>query len=93
MINDYLPSGLELIRGDSRYRSNYFCSGSGQRVRLSSYFYDDKADRNNTKILTYYARVVSPGEFTADNATVQSARSPEILAASGRERVTVSPRE
>lgn len=90
IINDYLPSGLELLKGNRRYYSNYFCSGKGQRVRLSSYFYDDEKDYNNTSTLTYYARVVSPGEFTADNATVQSTRSTDILAASGREKVTVT---
>ena len=90
VINDYLPSGLELLKGDGRYRSDYYCSGSGQRVRLSCRFYDNKADIYNNRTFTYYARVVNPGEFTADNATIQSSRSPEILAATGRERITVT---
>ena len=83
VINDYLPSGLAPIDN-----SNYGTRGAwsnGQQVYLYPY-----PGANNQWSGYYYARVVNPGTFTADNATIQNCRSTDILAATGRTQITIN---
>ncbi len=86
VITDYLPSGLTPILNGRRDTGSFmFYYGGGQQVRLYAY-----PDKNNKDTCSYYARVTSPGNFTADSAVIQNTHSTNIIAATGKDNVVIS---
>lgn len=85
IINDYLPSGLEFFKSGS-----WYVSGSGQRVNISNYFYNDELSQGGSATISYYARVVSAGEYTADRAVISDASSHTAIAATERGGVKIT---
>ncbi|MCX8130500.1 MAG: Ig-like domain-containing protein [Clostridia bacterium] len=72
-ITDVLPAGFRFVEGDPFDDKKWYPSGvTGQKVVFSYYY-----GKNNTnfsakeKYITYYARAVCPGTFTADNALIK----------------------
>ncbi len=66
-ITDMLPAGLRFVKiVDSSNRDWFLDEVSGQKVAFG-YSYSKKT----TQSITYYARAVSPGSFTADNAFIK----------------------
>ncbi len=79
-ITDYLPSGLKPIDSPALMGVNdddYYCyyNIDGQKVT----FYVYKNDDGDYRDLTYYARVVSPGTYTADGTIIQSMSSKDSI--------------
>ena len=89
-VTDVLPSGLRLVsdvRGPDYYYSyTYPYRKNGQEIYFSWY----KDEYSSSKTITYYARVVNPGEFYADPAKVQSYYDPSIANISKSNSVTIS---
>ncbi|MCL2392682.1 MAG: Ig-like domain-containing protein [Oscillospiraceae bacterium] len=75
MITDFLPSGLVFVQDSARsqeqsgmYRSRAWATSEGQRVM----FFDHNSRFNQVRTYFYYARVINPGEFTAEGTVVQN---------------------
>ncbi len=78
-ITDYLPSGLKPIDnphkiGVEKGTQLWFRNIDGQKVT----FYAWKNTKNKEPF-TYYARVISPGTYTADAPIMQSTASTEVI--------------
>jgi hypothetical protein len=76
-VTDILPSGLKAVtepyrRGIRDDKVTYPYSVAGQRVSFCVY------KPNGTVV--YYARVIAPGSYTAEPATVQNLRAQEVVA-------------
>jgi hypothetical protein len=80
-VTDYLPSGLRIVSHPySRilydYNKNehiwYPHQIEGQKISFCVY-------KNQSKSITYYARVVSPGQYTASTPIIQSLQSVDSL--------------
>ncbi len=73
-ITDVLPCGLRYVEGrpyvDTRY---YPDEVNGQKVVFGIYY--SKNSHEMLKDVVYFARAVSPGEFTADNAVIKHTTS------------------
>jgi len=77
-ITDFLPAGLAHVPNSQRFGPRSWdgwtwTTAAGQAVT----FFDHNSRFNNTRTYHYYARVISPGTFTAEGVMVQN------LAASG----------
>ncbi len=70
-VTDVLPSGLRYINPYQYTEGIYFGEPEGQRVKLGCY-YDGTKDVETIK---YRARVVAPGEYTADHALIKHSES------------------
>jgi len=81
-ITDYLPSGLK------PYRSAW--NSDGQKITF--YVYSSPYWRSNPYI-EYYARVISPGVYTAQGTVIQSLTSRDIINTSKTVTVTVETDE
>jgi len=86
-VNDYLPSGLKVVtslfsRTLESKDISYPYSVDGQKVSFCVY-------KDSLKPIRYYARVVSPGQFRAENAIIQSMVSPSIFNLSDQTSVTI----
>ncbi|MCL2349909.1 MAG: hypothetical protein FWC67_00365, partial [Defluviitaleaceae bacterium] len=74
VITDYLPAGLAFVPWSARFRTPQGTSGwrhaavDGRRIM----FFDHNNRFNNTRTYYYYARIITPGIFTAEGVTVQS---------------------
>lgn len=69
-ITDVLPAGLRYVEGKPYQDTRYYPDEvSGQKVVFGIYY--SKNSREKLKDVVYYARAVSPGEFTADNAVIK----------------------
>lgn len=89
IINDYLPSGLRFIGNSLRgTHGDWAISNDGQRIQL--YTYKSAREDDMSDEITYYARVVNPGTYTADNATLQSGKSTDILAATDKTEIIIN---
>ncbi len=87
IITDYLPSGLTPILNGSRDTDSFsIFYGGGQTVQFYAY-----PDKDNHWSASYYARVVSPGSYTADNATIQNEYTADFLAATDRDNIVINP--
>ena len=73
-VTDLLPSGLRPITRNSFGRISPY-HVDGQRV---SFCVSPRLERQ-TEYVSYWARVVNAGEFTAEPATIQSAKSRESM--------------
>lgn len=94
-ITDYLPSGLEFADNSAKiepqfgdvYGSRFMhCKADGQKVE----FYDYNGRFDSGVLYYYYARVVSPGEFTAEGTMVQNAYSPDIFTVGQNDRIAIN---
>lgn len=96
-VTDYLPSGLEYVSSsakieispNNRGRSLGRCtwgSVDGQKVT----FYDYNGLFNDGVLYYYYARVVSPGGFTAEAPLVQNAYAKDIFTVGESDRLTIT---
>ncbi len=70
-VTDVLPAGLRYINPYEYAEDIYFGEPEGQRVKLGCY-YDGTED---VETIRYRARVVAPGEYTADHALVKHSDS------------------
>lgn len=92
-ITDYLPSGLQTAtwashsyyyQNDDSYRHPYDQSGQVLKFYMSCYEGQCYGDD-----FYYLARVINPGSFILEPATVQSYKDPEVINLSG-ERATLT---
>ncbi len=87
IITDYLPSGLTpIVNGNRDTGSFSIYYGGGQTVQFYAY-----PNKENHWSASYYARVVSPGSYTADNATIQNEYTADFLAATDRDNIVINP--
>lgn len=81
-ITDYLPSGLKPIDNPISMgidpRSNDFNYMEADEQKVTFFVNKDYKD----KTLTYYARVISPGTYTAESTIIQSVSSKESMSMS-----------
>lgn len=87
-VTDILPSGLKPVTapyslGIGNTDVNYPYEINGQRISFCVY----KNSKQNP--LIYYARVVNPGEFRAENVLIQSLISPSVYNLSDSAQVTI----
>jgi len=69
-VIDVLPCGLRYVEGKPYIENRcYPYEVSGQKVIFGIYY--SKNSKENIKDMIYYARAVSPGSFTADNAIIK----------------------
>jgi len=74
MITDFLPAGLAFVQGSARFMhprhgsSWAFARSDGQRV----IFFDYNGRFDGERVYYFYARVISPGAFTAEGTVVQN---------------------
>jgi len=75
LVTDFLPAGLAFVSGSARFRSPrtgndhwVHVTTDGQRVT----FYDFNSRFDGVRVYYYYARVISPGTFTAEGTLVQN---------------------
>ncbi|MDQ2085784.1 dockerin type I domain-containing protein [Herbivorax sp. ANBcel31] len=81
-ITDYLPSGLK------PYRSMW--NTEGQKV---TYYIHNSSYWRNLPYIEYLARVVSPGEYTAQGPVIQGRSSRDIINSGKTETITVKTDE
>ena len=84
-VTDYLPAGLAYVDGSAKmdeketgdFGRGYlrYCSIDGQKVQ----FYDWNCRFYTGRLYYYYARVISPGTFTAEGTLVQSLTAKDSL--------------
>jgi len=77
-VSDMLPSGLKPVVSAYSYGVSsdsywYPYEINGQKVSFCVY------KNNNSKVISYYARVISAGDFKAENALIQSQKAPSIF--------------
>ena len=86
-VDDYLPSGLAAIESSARGVTPTYSDGQ----KISYYgWYSGKTDGEYLHSeIKYYARVVNPGEFTADSAVLRHTGSNAILAATDKSVITI----
>ncbi len=91
-VTDYLPAGLayvddSAITGGRAYDDDamWWCENDGNKVE----FYDYCTTPGKGRLYTYYARVVSPGTFNAEGATVQSAESAKAVYSGTADKLTI----
>ena len=82
VITDYLPSGLKPIENTYNMglnsRDSFYEISSCEMDKQKVTFYVGKnTDKKYT--LTYYARVISPGTYTADSTIIQNTLSKECI--------------
>jgi hypothetical protein len=75
-VTDYLPSGLKPIE---KYlaSSYYYRNIDGQKVKF--YVYNNPYLDSKNAVFEYFARVVSPGTYTAQGTVIQSNKSKESV--------------
>ncbi|MHB1484168.1 MAG: Ig-like domain-containing alpha-2-macroglobulin family protein [Saccharofermentanales bacterium] len=77
-ITDYVPSGLKPIENTWLYgiqrtfNENWYGRINGQKISFNLYnFNNSPYFQERRKIITYYARVVSPGTYIAESPIIQ----------------------
>ncbi|MGE5614601.1 MAG: alpha-2-macroglobulin family protein, partial [Bacillota bacterium] len=89
-ITDILPAGFRFVRSDltSGKDSNwrYPKEVTGQKVVFGYYYSKNNPYRKSS--ITYYAKAVSPGTYTADNAAIRHTDG-KISGFAGKSRVTI----
>jgi hypothetical protein len=88
-ITDYLPSGLKpvtnpynLSMGTTDKNIRYPYEISGQRVSFC-------ATKGDSGILSYYARVISKGEYMGEAPSIQSLKALDILSFGNKETISI----
>lgn len=85
-ITDVLPSGFRFVpSGNWDWEQWYWGETNGQKITFG-YHYSKNYKTSDT--IRYYARVVSPGNYTADNAVIKHAKS-QVYSFSGRKSVEI----
>ncbi|MEN2776188.1 dockerin type I domain-containing protein [Acetivibrio clariflavus] len=79
MITDYLPSGLKPY--------NSYWNTEGQMIRFYAY------NRSPVRYIEYYARVISPGTYTAQGPIIQGLASRDNINIGKTETVTIEATE
>lgn len=79
MITDYLPSGLKPY--------NSYWNTEGQMIRFYAY------NRSSLRYIEYYARVISPGTYTAQGPVIQNMSSRDNINVGKTEMVTIEATE
>jgi len=82
-VTDYLPAGLKYVSnsakidGTADFGCGYFryCTAEGQKIT----FYDYNGRFNRGYLYYYYARVISPGTFTAEGPIVQNLTAKDCI--------------
>ncbi len=87
-VTDFLPSGLQPIIQPRAY------SGFSSTRSISAYSVDGQVTSfgvwpSKTKSITYYARVVNKGLFTAEPSIIQSVKYPEMRSVGNEEIITI----
>ncbi|MGE4282793.1 MAG: Ig-like domain-containing protein [Clostridia bacterium] len=73
-ITDILPAGLRYVSSVNQFdRKWYPGERNGQKVTFG--FFYDKNNKSPDKAITYYARAVTPGGFTADYTFIKHSKS------------------
>lgn len=101
---DFLPSGLKAVPrvyelGISDSEVDYPAEVDGQKVTFNVYIESGTLDpatgkpapRGGSDTVTYYARVVSLGQYQADPAVLVHVKSGEIFAATGKDELAIKP--
>ena len=87
-ITDILPAGFRFVRRIiHQARKQLVVSERGYGPKGSGYYYN-KNNPNRKSSITYYAKAVVPGAYTADNAAIRHTDR-EIFGFAGKARVTV----
>ncbi len=69
-VTDILPAGFRYIQ--PVYGQNYPYEVTGQKV-IFGYYYNKNTRFKKDRIISYYAKVVTPGSYTADSAAIRHA--------------------
>jgi len=91
LVTDFLPAGLAFVQGSARFRDPVHGTGwvharqDGQRVM----FFDFNGRFDGVRVYYYYARVITPGTFTAQGTIVQNMGARAYLTIGTDARVTV----
>ena len=93
MITDFLPAGLVHVQNSARFgdRDNtpgwrVWARTEGQRIS----FFDFNGHFDREHIYYYYARVISPGTFTAEGVFVQSLGARQYMAVGENAILTIN---
>lgn len=84
-VTDFLPAGLKIIKRP------YMWKRTGNNLGWPVEVYGQKAVFlvSGSGSLRYYARVVSPGKFTAENAILHHSKSGKVYGLSARDKVEI----
>jgi len=92
-ITDFLPAGLTLVQNSARFDTQgrdqgwVWATAEGQRVM----FFDFNSRFNNIRTYHYFARVISPGTFTAEGTILQNLSATAYLTVSDDVVITINP--
>lgn len=77
-VTDFLPAGLKVLSGDYRI--------AGNLIKFYHYYpyFNEKS-----QTFTYFARVQSPGEYTAEGVVVQSVDAPGVMKKTNNQKITI----
>lgn len=91
-VADYLPAGLayvddEAVTGERSYSQNAVWADrcDGQKVIFTDY----GAKPGKGRLYTYYARVISPGIYSAEGAIVQSSEAASVVYTGTADKITI----
>ena len=94
VVTDFLPAGLVPVANSARFGDRTTTTGQwrsvtteGQRVT----FFDNNLRDGGTVVYYYYARVISPGTFTAEGTMVQSVGVREYMTVGENAVLTIEP--
>ena len=94
VITDFLPAGLAHVQNSARFGDSENTAGrhvwartEGQRIS----FFDFNRRFNREHIYYYYARVISPGTFTAEGAFIQSQGIRQYMSVGESAVLTIQP--
>lgn len=86
IITDFLPAGLKIIKRPYyhgvKQNAAYPLLIDGQKVTFGVY-------EKKSWSITYYARVINPGEFKAEPAIIQNLKSGKIYSITKEERIQI----
>ncbi|HOJ09209.1 MAG TPA: alpha-2-macroglobulin family protein [Clostridiales bacterium] len=73
-ITDILPAGLRYVSATGHFDQKWYpVERNGQKIVFG--FYYNKNSKYRERSITYYARAVTPGRFTADHAFIKHSMS------------------
>ncbi|MCL1788503.1 MAG: hypothetical protein FWG38_11000, partial [Defluviitaleaceae bacterium] len=92
VITDFLPAGLVLVPNSARFDARGSVAGHWRHARTEGQrvtFFDFNGRFTGQNVYYYYARVVSPGTFTAEGTMVQSVGAREYLSVGESANMTI----
>ena len=86
-ITDILPAGFRYVRAGAANGNTswYLDEVTGQKVVFGYYYNKTKGGKGS---IDYYARAVTPGTYTADNAAIRHTES-DVTAFAGKAQITI----